>query len=285
MGDVVNLVATTLVTASSTFRSDKKDAYRTAIERESNPSAKWVMEKILENAKVAECQQSPLCDDTGIPHLLLELGVDRCIDNSLLDDINEGVAEGLRRLPGRPMAVRGLGEDRLGQTLGMYEDPAMLETAPLAIRKTEEDVLRLHILMSGGGPEIRGRSYRVFHKHDAKNIENQIIEWAEEACAQLGCTPCTLAVGVGRSHYEATNLMLEAQVFGSYDLQTPFEQRITDTVNESYTGALGIGGDTTVLGTFVRIGPQRASGVRIVCLRPCCCFEPRVASIELPDHE
>lgn len=284
MKSISELVAKTLVTAGSTFRPDKKAAYREAIARESNESSRWMMSMILENAETAEKQRSPLCDDTGIPHLLLEIGPSHAISGELLAAIQEGVAEGLRRLPGRPMAVKGDGEDRLGQVHGMHDDPSRLEPAPLALRKTAEDVLRLHILMFGGGPAIRGRSYRVFHQHSAQKIEDQIIEWSKEACAQLGCTPCTLAVGIGRSHYEAAHLMLESQTFGSYKDQSDFERRITNAVNQSGIGSLGIGGDTTVLATFVRIGPQRSSGVRIVCLRPCCCFEPRVASVELPEE-
>ncbi|NLD94481.1 MAG: fumarate hydratase, partial [Fibrobacter sp.] len=44
---------------------------------------------------------------------------------------------------------------------------------------------------------------------------------------------------------------------------------------------IGLNGKTSVLATFMKIGPQRASGVRVVCLRPCCCFEPRRASVLL----
>ena len=109
-------------------------------------------------------------------------------------------------------------------------------------------------------------------------VIDQIVNWAKESTAQLGCTPSTLAVGIGRSHYEATSLMLKALVDGSYDEQSELEQEITHRVNASHVGALGLGGDTTVLATFMKVGPQRASGVRIVCVRPCCCFEPRIAS-------
>ena len=91
---------------------------------------------------------------------------------------------------------------------------------------------------------------------------------------------CTLAIGVGRSHYEATAMMMEAIVYGDYDRQTEFEKSITDCVNECDTGPLGLGGKS-VLATFLKVGPQRASGVRIVSIRPCCCFEPRISSVEL----
>ena len=76
-------------------------------------------------------------------------------------------------------------------------------------------------------------------------------------------------------------MMMEAQVHGNYDVQSELERRITEEVNRANIGALGLKGDTSVIGTFLKVGPQRASGVRIVCLRPCCCFEPRVASVEL----
>ena len=59
------------------------------------------------------------------------------------------------------------------------------------------------------------------------------------------------------------------------------EKEITDRVNAAGIGPLGLGGKTTVLATFMKVGPQRASGVRIVCMRPCCCFEPRIAAVEL----
>ena len=60
-----------------------------------------------------------------------------------------------------------------------------------------------------------------------------------------------------------------------------FEKTITKKVNEAGIGALGLGGNHSVMATFAKVGPQRASGVRIVALRPCCCFEPRRASVEL----
>ena len=85
----------------------------------------------------------------------------------------------------------------------------------------------------------------------------------------------------GRSQFEATSLMIEAMAKGCYNEQSVFEQTITDRVNESNVGALGLGGKTSVLATFAKIGHQRASGVRIVALRPCCCFEPRRACVDL----
>lgn len=279
--DIVNKVSKTLVSAGSTFLQDKKDAYEKAIMSESNEQAKWTLETILKNAIVAEKNQSPLCDDTGIPHLVLEIGANKMITGNMLESIREGIRKGLQLLPGRPMAIKGDAIQRLEQSAGMYEDPAALEPAPILIRTTEEDVIRLHVLMFGGGPAIRGKTYRVFHKHNVQNVLDEIVSWATEATTLLGCTPTTLAVGIGRSHYEASSMMLQALVDGSYEKQSKLEQEITSRINEAGIGPLGLGGKTTVLGTFMKVGPQRASGVRIVCMRPCCCFEPRISSVEL----
>ena len=279
--EIVALVRDTLVDAGSTFRPDKKDAYRKAIAAERNERAKWVLEQVLENAEVAERDKSPLCDDTGIPHLVLEVGDECAVTGRMLDAIKEGVAEGLRKLPGRPMGIMGDDSHRIDQSGGLNPDSAGVEPAPILLRGCKDNVVRLHILMFGGGPAIQAKTYRVFHKHNTQVVLDEIVKWAIEGVTKLGCSPCTLAVGVGRSHFEATSMMLQAQVDGRYDVQSEMEAEITRRVNEASIGPLGLHGDTSVIATFMKVGPQRASGVRIVCVRPTCCFEPRLATVEL----
>ena len=274
-------VADCLVRAGSTFREDQKEAYRKAIADEKLDSACWVMCQVLDNALVAEERRSPLCDDTGIPHLFLEVGKKKAITGELLEQIKEGVAMGLRQLPGRPMAIKGDDNARIDQSGGLNEDSGALTPSPILIKPIDEDVIRLTVLMLGGGPAIRGITQRVFHKHSVDVVIDEIVSRAIPAVSQLGCSPCTLAIGIGRSQFEATSLMMEAMAKGDFGVQSDFEKRITEKVNESKSGPLGLGGKHSVLATFAIIGPQRASGVRIVALRPCCCFEPRRASVEL----
>lgn len=282
MNERIEQIAATLVKAGSTFRDDQKRAYERSIHSERNQRAKWVLGQILDNAKVAEKRLCPLCDDTGIPHVYLELGKNRSIDGLLIEEIREGIRLGLTRLPGRPMAIRGDDYARLDQSGGLSDNPADLAHAPILLRDNNNpDEIKLTILMLGGGPAIRGITHRVFHRHDINVLIDEITDRAQKAVAQLGCSPCTLAIGIGRSQFEATALMMDAMAHGNYDYQTEFEKTVTDKVNECNVGALGLGGDTSVIATFAKIGPQRASGVRIVALRPCCCFEPRRASLIL----
>lgn len=281
MTNIKEKVADCLVRAGSTFREDQKEAYRKAIADEANAQSCWVMQQVLDNAMVAEERRSPLCDDTGIPHLFLEVGPNRSVTGELLEQIKEGVALGLRQLPGRPMAIKGDDYARIDQSGGLNEDSGALMPSPVLIKPVKEDVRRLTVLMLGGGPAIRGITQRVFHKHSVDVVIEEIVNRAKEGVSKLGCSPCVLAVGIGRSQFEATSLMMEAMVYGDFSKQTDFEKRITEKVNEANIGPLGLGGKHSVLATFAKVGPQRASGVRIVALRPCCCFEPRKAFVEL----
>lgn len=282
MDNIIEKVASCLVKAGSTFREDQKEAYRRAIAKEPGTSSCWVMQQVLDNALVAEKTCGPLCDDTGIPHIFIEVGKNRALTGQMMADIKEGIREGLRRLPGRPMAIKGDDYERIDQSGGLNEDSGALLPSPFLIKEVdEEDTLRLTVLMLGGGPAIRGITQRVFHKHSVQVVIDEIVARATPAVSQLGCSPCTLAIGIGRSQFEATSLMMEAMAKGDFGVQSDFEKTITDRVNESNTGALGLGGKTSVLATFAKVGPQRASGVRIVALRPCCCFEPRRANVDL----
>lgn len=274
---IIEKAKNTLIEAASTFTEDHIHAYEKAIAEETNERAIWAMETILENAKAASKNKSPLCDDTGIPHVILEVGEGSQLSYDVIESIKQGVRIGLRELPGRPMAVMGNMTEKLDQSGGLSADPGDLDTAPFLILPSEKPGLKLNILMQGGGPEIRSKTFRVFHKHDIVNIKNEIVSWAMSEVGNLGCTPCILSVGIGRTHYEASSRMLSAMVHSDFRVQNDIENEITKRVNETGVGPLGLGG-RTVLATFLEAGPQRASGVRIVCLRPGCCFEPRKAS-------
>ena len=268
-----------LVKAGTTFREDQIKAYRNAIKKENNQNAKWALEKIQENAVVAEKKVFPLCDDTGIPHVFAEIGENVTLPKGWLAAVNNGIIEGLRIMPGRPMAVKGSPIERVEQSRGLFEDPGRLSLAPVIIKPVSGDKLKITVLLLGGGPEIRAKTYRIFHKRSINVVLKESVSWIVSEVKSLGCTPCTPAIGIGRTHFEATALMIEAMKEGNLNRQNLLEKKITESVNIMGLGPLGLGGDFTAMGTFLKIGPLRASGVRIVSVRPCCCIEPRKATV------
>lgn len=265
-----------LITAGSSNSPDRLAAYAKAVAAEKSPNPKWFLELILENAQIAQREKLPLCDDTGIPHVIVRLGEECALPAGWLAALHEGVAEGLRRLPGRPMAVKGDGVQRVEQSQGLFEESDAMKPAPFVLRTAPGDKLELAVLMLGGGPEIRARTRRIFHKRSMENVMGEVAQWFKEEVGSLGCTPCFAAVGIGRSQVEASALMLEAMAYGDVTRQTEWEEKLTRAINETGVGPLGLGGGFTALGSFINIGPTRASGVRIVSARPCCLVEPRV---------
>lgn len=289
--DIVNEISKTIIKASTNLSDDKLRALKYAISIEDDENARWALEQILENYLVAQKIKFPLCDDTGIPHVIIEIGENRQLDGKLLNQIHDGIALGLNNLPARPMAVKGNFKEKIEQSQGLYDSSGKLSPPSILIdsvndestykRDIDSDTLNIHFLLEGGGPEIRAKTLRVYHKRSFENVINTACEWLESSLKMLGCTPSIPSIGIGRTHYEATSLLLKSIAYGNLDKQNQYEKDITDKLNSSGIGPLGFGGKTTVFGCYLNIGNQRASGVRIVSIRPSCFVEPRVATLKL----
>lgn len=279
--DIIDKVSRGVIIASTSISDDHKSALDKYYKKEEVLVAKGLLKDTIENFEIARKLSCATCDDTGIPHLILNIGKNCNISGEYLEAISEGIAEGLRKLPGRPMAVKGNYIESVEQSEGLYEDPGMLKHAPMLIKYNNSDKISLRVLMQGGGPEIRSKTYRVFHKRSIKTILDEVLIWARDEVSKLGCTPCTPMIGIGRTHFEATSMMLEAMMNADYNKQNEHEIYFTNELNKSNVGILGLGGKTTAIGTFINIGPQRSSGIRVVCLRLACSVEPRYAQIDL----
>jgi fumarate hydratase subunit alpha len=223
--------------------------------------------------------------------VIIEVGKERQITGELLNQIHEGISLGLNSLPARPMAVKGNEVERIEQSRGLFDEPGRLSPASILIdndndestykRDISPDTLNIHFLLEGGGPEIRSETFRVYHQRSFENVIDTACEWLESSLKMLGCTPSIPSIGIGRTHFEATSLLLKSIAYGNLNTQSRHERNIADRLNQSGIGPLGLGGKTTVLGCYLNIGNQRASGVRIVSVRPSCFVEPRVATLKL----
>jgi len=278
---VKETVSRAIIDASTKLRVDQINAYIDALEREENENARWVLEKILENARVAEkARHYPLCNDTGVPHIYIKLGREFPLPQGFFQAIYEGVVKGERDLPTRPMAVKGGPMERIAQLEGLFDDPGQLIPAPFIIENIPGCKTYVTVLMLGGGPELQARTYRVYHHKSGERVLNEAAKWAVEGAAKLGCTPCVPTIGIGRTTSEASTLMLRALSHGRFDKQNKWERIVVEKLNSTGVGPLGLGGSVTALGSFIEIGPQRASGARVVCMRLGCCYDPRRATVE-----
>ena len=239
--DIISQISDCIIEASTSLSDDKRNALNLAIENETNDNSRWALEQILENYEVAQKTKFPLCDDTGIPHVVIELGKNREITSDLISQINEGIYQGLNNLPARPMAVKGNDIERIEQSKGLFDDSGLMRPASFLIDNAENpDTLNIHFLLQGGGPEIRAKTYRVYHKRSFDIVINEAINWLNDSLKLLGCTPSIPAIGIGRTHYEASSLMLKAMIYGNLDELTKEEQYVTQKLNETNIGPLGL---------------------------------------------
>jgi len=268
-----------VIDASTSYPKDRLTAFKKCLANEKEENAIWALKLMIENAKIANMNKLPLCDDTGIPHIFIELGKERNLSSELLEEIKNGISNGFDNLPGRPMGVKGNDLERLEQSQGLFDEGKMVKAPSFSVDNYDGDKIKIHLLFLGGGPEIRAKTYRVYHKRSYKEVLNVAIDRLKESLLFLGCTPSIPAVGIGRTHFEANELMLKAMIYGNLDKQSEIEDYLVNELNKTKIGPMGLGGKTTVIGSFIKIGPQRASGVRIVATRPCCFVEPRVSTV------
>ena len=131
--DLIEKTRDAVVHAGTTFSEDRLRAYKRALEiEEGGGNAVWALEQMIANSNVAASEGFPLCDDTGIPHVLLEIGEGRELDPNFFKDIERGIAEGLSKLPGRPMAVR---DNDIEQKNGLYEESSMVRPVSFLINQ------------------------------------------------------------------------------------------------------------------------------------------------------
>ena len=146
--EIHEAISLCLVEAGTTYREDQFAAYESAITAEKQTNSRWVLEQILENGKIAKEEQLPLCDDTGIPHVIIEVGEEVETPKGWLAAIKTGIADGLRRLPGRPMAVLGNDIERVEQSRGLDDDPGGVEPAPFLISSVPGNHIKITVLMN-----------------------------------------------------------------------------------------------------------------------------------------
>ena len=149
MTDIEQKVCECLIQAGSTFREDQKEAYRRAIAKEPGTNSCWVMQQVLDNALVAEKNRGPLCDDTGIPHIFIEIGPNRQVTGDVLAQIHAGIEAGLRKLPEKTDDSKKLTAKRTA-----FNDPDVL-----AYSVYEDDMQTALIFSRTSGTEDKNAVY------------------------------------------------------------------------------------------------------------------------------
>lgn len=245
-------VARLCIEANYHLGQDVLDALRYAREKEISPVGQVVLDQILQNAEIAAQGELPLCQDTGLAVVFLELGQDvHIVGGDLYEAINEGVRQGYQRgylrksVVDRPFSARVNTRDNT---------PAVVHADIVP-----GDKLKITVAPKGGGSE--NMSYLKMFSPAAGRPG--IINWVVECVDKSGANPCPpiiVGVGIGGT-MDRTTLLAKKALFRPVGQPHPdsevaeLEAEILERVNRLGIGPQGLGGRVTALAVHVETFP------------------------------
>ena len=269
--DLIDSVEDALQFISYYHPLDFIQAVHEAYEKEANPAAKDAMAQILINSRMCAEGHRPICQDTGIVTVFIDVGMDVKFegDMSLEDMINEGV----RRAYMHPDNV--LRASILADPDGARKNTGDNTPAVITYKIVPGNKVDVHVAAKGGGSEAKS-------KFAMLNPSDSVVDWILKVVPTMGagwCPPGILGVGIGgtaekamviakESLLEPINIQ-ELQQKGASNRAEQLRLELYEKVNKLGIGAQGLGGLTTVLDVKVKDFPSHAANKAVAVIPNC----------------
>ena len=243
-------VAQICVDAAYNLSEDVLTAFDRAIETETSPAAREIIELLKENARIAKDEHIPICQDTGIAIFFVEIGQDLRIKNGfIVDAINEGVRKGYKEGYLRKSVVDPITRKNTGDNT-----PAIVYT-----ELVPGDKLKISFMPKGAGSENMSVIRMLRPTDGVEGIRNFVLECVQKAGANP-CPPVVIGVGIGGSFEKAALLAKKALLrpVGSPNPKlelASLEETLLKTVNKTGIGPEGFGGKVTAMAVHVESFP------------------------------
>ena len=269
--DLIQSVADALQYISYYHPNDFIEALTRAWKREESPAAKDAMAQILVNSRMCAEGHRPICQDTGMVVVFLNVGMDVRWDAKM--SIEEMINEGVRRAYSNPDNIlrASMVADPAGARTNTKDNtPAITHTAIVPGNKVE-----IKLAAKGGGSENKAR-YTVL------NPSANLVDWVLDIVPTLGagwCPPGMLGIGIGGSAEKAMLLAKEALMEhididelksrGAGNRAEELRLELYEKINALGIGAQGLGGLTTVLDVKIRDYPTHAASLPVALIPNC----------------
>lgn len=249
--EIAEEVAHLCMDANFNLNEDMRVSLRDSYEAEGAPVAKEIFAELLENAKIAHECQMPLCQDTGVAVVFVEIGEHVEITGGrLYDAINDGVRKGYKEGFLRKSIVK----DPLNRINTGDNTPAIIHT-----EFTPENHLKITFMAKGGGCENMSRIAMLTPADGRAGVINFVVETVKTAKANP-CPPIIVGVGIGGTFDYAALLAKKSLLrplgtkHADPDTAT-LENEMLERVNASGIGAQGLGGWITAMAVHVERHP------------------------------
>ena len=269
-------VARLLVEANYVIPQDILDALRSAIESEPSALGRQTLEQLVHNYEVAAAERVPVCQDSGVAVVMLDIGQDvHFVGGSLTEAVHAGVREGTRSGYLR-WSVTGDPARRLK----MAGDAA---PAAIHIELVPGHRLRLRVASKGFGAENMSALRMLVPADGVQGISDFVVETVDRAGANA-CPPVIVGVGIGGT-FEGSALLAKRAVLRPIDRRhtrpdlVELERELLQRVNGLGIGPQGFGGRTTALAVNIEVQPTHIAGLPVAVNLGC--HSTRRAEIEL----
>ena len=248
--EITQAVRDLFIDANCNLGEDVLAAFDRAIEKDESPVAKEVIRELKENARIARDEQSPICQDTGLAVLFVEIGQDvHVVGGDLKAAINEGVKKGygegyLRKSACHPF-TRANTKDNTPAVIHFDIVPG--------------DRVRIVAVPKGGGAENMSRVDMLSPSAGLEGIKDFVVKRIE-ASGSNPCPPTVVGVGIGGTFERSALLAKKALVRKIGERNTDpelakVEVEVLARINKLGIGPMGYGGNTTSLDVFFEVEP------------------------------
>lgn len=264
VSEVTNAVARLAARAAYDLGEREREALRDARAREESEHGRAALEEILENARVASEGERPLCQDTGLAVVFVELGQDvHLTGGALAEAVDEGVRRGYAEAYLRKSVC-----DPFSRENTRDNTPAVLH-----VRVVPGDRARIRFGAKGGGSENCSRLAMLTPADGGGGVKRFAVETVEKAGAK-SCPPLVVGVGVG-GNFETCALLAKRALLREFGSANPdrdlaaLEREIWEAANATGVGPSGLGGRVTVLAVHVESAPCHIASLPVAVNLDC----------------
>ena len=256
-GTITDVVERLCIEANEYLPEDVKRALRDCRACEDWAIAQDVLDKIVENYEIAGKQEVPICQDTGMACVFLEIGQDVHIAGG---DLREAVDEGVRRGYDRGYLRKSVVKDPVRRGNTGDNTPAMLYTEIVP-----GEQIRVTVAPKGFGSENMSAIRMFKPSAGLQGIKDFILETVETA-GPNPCPPMVVGVGIGGT-FDKAALLAKKALLRPVDSQNPdpfyadLEREMLEKINRLGIGPQGFGGRTTALGLNIETMPTHIAGM------------------------
>ncbi|MCM1184943.1 MAG: fumarate hydratase [Lachnoclostridium sp.] len=253
------------IEANHFLSEDMKAALQNAKEKEEAPLGRQVLEQLQENMRIAGEDMIPICQDTGMAVVFMEIGQDVHFEGGLLEDsINEGVRQGYVEGFLRKSVVR----DPLERENTKDNTPAVIHYTIIP-----GEQVRITVAPKGFGSENMSRVFMLKPADGIEGVKNAILSAVKDA-GPNACPPMVIGVGIGGTFEKCAWMAKKALTRSVNERSTiPYirelEEELLHKINNSGIGPGGLGGRMTALAVNINTYPTHIAGLP-VAVNICC---------------